>query len=66
MRARRSDARLSAADRILERAAISTEVATTGLTEPGGETTEIDDRTGSMRQRSASMTVRSGASKLLA
>ena len=57
MRASGADARVSSAHRVLERPAITTQVSATGLTERRCEPTQIDDRTGTIRQRLASMTV---------
>jgi len=64
MRARRDHARVATAHGVLERPAISTEVSTAGRAERRCETTQIDDRAGSIRQRSASMTVTPRGSNL--
>jgi hypothetical protein len=66
VRARRADARVATAYGILERPAVSAEVSTAGLAERRCETTQIDDRAGSIRQRSASMTVTHEPGNLLA
>ena len=63
MRACGADPRVTTAHRILERPAVAAEVPTAGLAERGCEPTQIDDRTRSIRQRSASMTVRTGTGK---
>lgn len=57
MRASRTDARVPSAHRVLERPAITTQVSAAGLAERRCEPTQIDDRTGTIRQRLASMTV---------